>query len=184
MSGTRAAMDFVETPSHWMENYVWDPEFLQILGRHHIDGHVIPENLVDALRKSRYEFHGIERQNQILYALFDQKLFGVPVNTDPSNPTRVNPADIFASLHREHGIPFTEGTHWYSRFGHLVTYGAGYYGYLYSQVFAGDIWRECFEGNSLSREAGDKLWKKVLIHGGASDPNAMLKDLLGRPPQV
>ena len=183
MSGTRAAMDFVETPSHWMENYVWDPEFLQILGRHHVDGHAIPDHLVEGLRKSRYEFHAVERQNQILYALFDQKLFGVPI-TDPSSPTRVNTAEIFAGLHREHGIPYAEGTHWYSRFGHLVTYGAGYYGYLYSQVFASDIWKECFEGNSLSRKAGERLWKKVLIHGGASDPNVMLEDLLGRPPHV
>jgi len=184
LSGTRASMDFVETPSHWMENYVWDPEFLQVLGRHHDTGAVIPPDLVDRLRQSRYQYHAIERQNQCLYAVFDQKIHGVPILPAGAAPNaRVNTTEIFATLQREHGVPYAEGTHWHSRFGHLVTYGAGYYGYLYSQVFAGDIWRECFEGNSMSRDAGDRIWKKMLIHGGAHDPHLMLEDLLGRRPR-
>jgi Zn-dependent oligopeptidase len=74
--------------------------------------------------------------------------------------------EIFAKLHKDSNIPYAEGTHWHSRFGHLVTYGAGYYGYLYSQVFAGDIWQHCFEGDNLRRESGERLWQNMLIHGG------------------
>jgi intermediate peptidase len=176
MSGTRAAMDFVETPSHWMENYAWDTDFLKILAVHPQTGASIPDELIRALQKSRYEFAAIERQSQILYATFDQKLFGVPTTADTTA--------LFGQLHREIGVPYTDGTHWHSRFGHLVTYGAGYYGYLYAQVFAGDIWRHLFQGRSMERKSGDELWHKVLIHGGAKDPSDMLTDLLGRPPQV
>jgi len=183
LSGTRAPMDFVETPSHWLENFVWDSEFLQILGRHHETGSPIPDDMVEKLQQSRYEYHAIERQNQILYALFDQKIFGVPDHF-VGIQGRVNSTDIFAKLHRKQGVPYADGTHWHSRFGHLITYGAGYYGYLYSQVFARDIWKECFEGNSMSRTAGEKIWHNVLIHGGARDPNIMLKELLGRSPRV
>lgn len=178
MSGTRAAMDFVETPSHLMENFVWDPEFLKILALHHQTGDAMPDEMITQLQQSRYEFAAIDRQNQILYSLFDQQLFGVP---DPSGPTST---EIFARLHRELGVPYADGTHWHSRFGHLVSYGAGYYGYLYSQVFARDIWKRCFEGNSLDRQAGQQLWHQLLGHGGAKDPRAMLTDLLGRPPQI
>lgn len=178
MSGTRAAMDFVETPSHLMENFAWDPEFLKILGRHHQSGMPMPDDMIAQLQRSRYEFAAIERQNQILYSVFDQTLFGVP---DPLGPTST---ELLARLHREYDVPYAQGTHWHSRFGHLVSYGAGYYGYLYSQVFARDIWKHCFEGNSLDRAAGDRVWHKLLAHGGAKDPRAMLTDLLGRPPQV
>ena len=180
-------MDFVETPSHWLENFVWDPEFLQILGRHHTTGASISNQLVTQLRQSRNEFHAIERQNQILYALFDQQIFGAPIPRDGDISKSIaisNTTDTFANLHREHGVPYADGTHWHSRFGHLVTYGAAYYGYLYSQVFAGDIWRHCFEGDSMSRQAGDRIWKTMLIHGGARDPHLMLKELLGRRPRV
>ena len=184
LSGTRAPMDFVETPSHWLENFVWDPEFLtQVLGQHYETGSAIPDELVAKLRQSRYDFHAIERQNQILYALFDQQIFGIP-DLPSSSKEKVDTTAIFANLHKQHNVPYADGSHWHSRFGHLITYGAGYYGYLYSQVFATDIWKECFEGNSMSREAGDKIWNKVLIHGGARDPNIMLKDLLGRSPRV
>lgn len=178
MSGTRAAMDFVETPSHLVENFAWDGEFLEMWARSE-NGQVIPKDMIRNLQQSRNEFHAIEKQNQIMYALFDQLLFGAPEDSGGMSTT-----ELFARLHLDHGVPYASGTHWHSRFGHLVTYGAGYYGYLYSQVFAGDIWASCFEGNSLSREAGMDLWKKLLIHGGARDPELMLTDLLGRPPKI
>lgn len=176
MSGTRAATDFAETPSTLLENFVWDPQFLPLLARDHHTGEPIPDRLVRQLVDSRYKFSAIERQNQIIYSLFDQKLFGVPEQASlPST-------ELFDQLHRVRGVPHAAGTHWHSRFGHLVTYGAGYYGYLFSQVFASDIWKTCFDGQSLSRECGDRLWRKMLAHGGAKDPWAMLTDVLGRPP--
>jgi mitochondrial intermediate peptidase len=178
MSGTRAAMDFVETPSHLLENFAWDPQFLELVSRHHVSGEPMPERMVQQLVQSRNQFSAIERQNQIIYAQFDQALFGRRDGDQQSLST----IQLFDSLHRAHGVPHAPGTHWHTRFGHLVTYGAAYYGYLFSQVFAADIWRECFHGNSLSREAGDRLWHRLLSHGGAKDPWQMLEDMLGRPP--
>jgi intermediate peptidase len=178
MSGTRAAMDFVETPSHLMENFAWDPEFLRIVAVHGRTGEAMPDNMLHQLLASRYAFSGIERQNQIIYALFDQRLFG------RQSGASISSVDLFDELHRANGMPHASGTHWHSRFGHLVTYGAGYYGYLFSQVFAGDIWKECFEERSLSRESGDRLWHRMLRHGGAKDPWLMLEDILGRPPMA
>ena len=65
-----------------------------------------------------------------------------------------------------------------------VTYGAGYYGYLYDQVFAADIWETRFAKNPLGQEEGEVLWKEMLIHGGSRDPNIMLKNVLGREPSL
>jgi Zn-dependent oligopeptidase len=36
----------------------------------------------------------------------------------------------------------------------------------------------------LKRESGEKIWKKMLIHGGARDANIMLEELLGHKPTV
>lgn len=127
VSGIRAAMDFVETPSHLFENYAWDPQFLSIVARHFATGEAIPEDTVKRLIQSRNEFRSIDIQNQICYSMFDQKLHGVP------DPNRGSTTDLFAKLNQDLHIPYAEGTFWHSRFGHLVTYGAGYYGYLYSQ---------------------------------------------------
>ena len=178
LSGTRTALDFVETPSHLFENFTWDTQFLQLLGRHHSTGEVMPMNVIQQIQQSRYQLASIERQNQVLYSLFDQRLFGRPDSLNSSS------TQLFGELHRQLHVPYAEGTHWYTRFGHLVTYGGGYYGYLYSQVFARDIWTQCFEQHSLDRTAGNQLWHKLLRYGGAKDPHVMLTDLLGRAPKV
>jgi intermediate peptidase len=183
LSGTRAAMDFVETPSHWMEHYAWDAQFLPLLAVKP-NGDVIPDSMIAALTQSRNQFRFLEMTNQIILASFDQTIFGPRNVSDTSSQQRPSPQTIWAAAHRENGVPFADGTHSYTNVGHLVTYGAGYYGYLYSQVFASAIWNQLFRGRSFQRESGEKIWKKVLQHGGGRDANVMLKDLLGYKPTV
>ncbi|KAL7567840.1 hypothetical protein ACA910_000582 [Epithemia clementina (nom. ined.)] len=177
VSGTRTSMDFVETPSHLIENYVWDPTFLKILAVHPKTGLPIPDDLIGKLVHSRHQLQAIERQTQILYALFDQELFGKP--TSLSFFSLESSTEILAHWHKELNVKFAPGTHWHSRFGHLMTYGAGYYSYLYAQEFAKEIWKRKFQGQSLNLESGQELWHKLLIHGGSKDPHVMLQDLLG-----
>lgn len=181
LSGTRTSIDFIETPSHLMEHYVRNPEFLKLIGKHCVTGELLPSELINDLIQSYYAFRVTDVRSQVLLAQFDQTLFGLPDAWSGKSTT-----DVFATLHQENSVPYADGTHWHSRFGHLVTYGAGYYGYLYASVFAADLWKTCFlDGEkSLSRNAGMKYWKKMLVHGGAKDPNIMLKALLKRDPDV
>lgn len=39
--------------------------------------------------------------------------------------------------------------------------------------------RRHFAADPFNREAGERLWKELLIHGGARDPHEMLQALLG-----
>jgi intermediate peptidase len=135
------------------------------------------------LALSHLDFRGVEVQTQIVHSRFDQALFGPELGGRTST-------EMFEMLHGEAGVPFAGGTHWHSRFGHLVTYGAGYYGYLYAQTFAADIWTSTLASSSTSssdavrREGGTKIWKEMLIHGGAKDPREMIRAVLGREPSV
>lgn len=179
MSGTRAAMDFVETPSHWMEHYAWCEHFLPLLAIN-ADGEPLPESMIKGLSQSRNQFRFLEMQKQIVLSKFDQTIFG----PQPFDSQRMSTKEVWAAMHRQSGVPFAEGTHWYTNIGHLVTYGSAYYGYLYSQVFADAIWNELFRKQSLNRSSGERIWKKMLVHGGARDANIMLEDLLGHKPTV
>lgn len=65
------------------------------------------------------------------------------------------------------GIPSTEGTCKAATFGHLMGgYDAGYYGYLWSLVFAADIFHSRFaSGNPL---AAGKSYRETILESGAS----------------
>ena len=188
LSGTRAAMDFVETPSHLFESFARDAGFLsRVLAKHYITGMPMSERRAEHLAASHSDFRGIEVQTQIVHSKFDQALFG----EQPCSPSLggCSSTEMFERLHNEAGVPFAHGTHWHSRFGHLVTYGAGYYGYLYAQTFAADIWLStlALRMNSCPetvRKGGTRVWKKMLIHGGSKDPKDMIFDVLGREPSV
>merc|ERR550539_34591 len=78
LSGTRAAMDFVETPSHLMEQYVWNHEFLNIIARHHATGQGPSVEAIENLVNSRHVLRAMEVQTQVVYALFDQIIFNKP----------------------------------------------------------------------------------------------------------
>jgi len=59
---------------------------------------------------------------------------------------------------------------------------AGYYGYMWSRVFALDMFETIKQMGLLSPEAGDKLTTSVLGRGGSVDPNILLENFLGRRP--
>ncbi|CAI9774984.1 unnamed protein product [Fraxinus pennsylvanica] len=173
-SGTRVVLDFAETPSNLFEYYSWDYRFLRKFAKHYSTGDPIPEDLVKSMLGAKNMFAAIELQRQILYALIDQTLHGAQLSS-----TR-DTSSIVADLRREHTCwKYVEGTHWHARFSHLVTYGAGYYSYLYAKCFAATIWQKLCQQDPLSLATGSSLRTKFLQHGGAKDPADILNDLVG-----
>lgn len=175
LSGTRASLDFVETPSHLFEYFAWDYRVVHEFARHHETNEPIPREMMRSLKQSKHMFAAMDAQTQCLYSLLDLTIFGrQPLPANPPTATAV-----LASLQNKHTlVPHVEGTFWHTRFGHLVGYGAGYYSYLYSRVFASAIWNARFQENPLNREAGQRLFDQLMAHGGAKDPNEMLRLVL------
>uniref|UniRef100_A0A0E0Q1U0 Peptidase M3A/M3B catalytic domain-containing protein n=1 Tax=Oryza rufipogon TaxID=4529 RepID=A0A0E0Q1U0_ORYRU len=173
-SGTRVALDVAETPSNLFEFYAWDYRVLRKFAVDETTGDPIPEKLVKALNASRNMFPATELQRQIFYSIMDLTLFG----EQGSKP--MDTISTVADLRRKHtSWKCVEGTHWHTRFTHLINYGAGYYSYLYARCFATTIWQEVCQDDPLSRSTGSALRDKFLKHGGAKDPSALLKDFVG-----
>ncbi|CAJ1958591.1 unnamed protein product [Sphenostylis stenocarpa] len=195
-SGTRAVLDFAEIPSNLFEQastdegmvfrrdgklskdyvryYAWDYRVLRKFAKHYSTGEEIPQKLVESMQGARDMFAATELQRQIFYALVDQTLFGEqPLPHDDIS-------SVVAELKREHtNCEHVEGTHWETRFNHLLNYGAGYYSYLYAKCFAATIWKKLCQEDPLSPTTGFALRTKFLQHGGAREPAALLNDLIG-----
>jgi intermediate peptidase len=177
-SGTRSALDFVETPSTLMEHFLWDPRVLKLFAKHHQTGADLPEDVLANLCASQHMFSAIDTQQQLTYSLFDMAVHG-------PHPLKQSTTEILKDLQNKHTtIPFVDGTYWHARFGHLTGYGAGYYSYLFCRVFSANIWRKCFAMDPLSRQSGERYRRELLQYGGVRDPNKMFEALLGQKPDI
>ncbi|GAB4825974.1 Mitochondrial intermediate peptidase [Ancistrocladus abbreviatus] len=171
-SGTRVALDLAETPSNLFEYYAWDYRVLKTFAKHYSTGEIIPEKLVESMRGAKSMFAATELQRQVFYAMIDQRLFG-------SSPPR-DTISVVAELKRHHtSWKHVEGTHWHTRFSHLLNYGAGYYSYLYAKCFSATIWQKLCQEDPLSPTTGTALRTKFFQHGGAKDPVILLSNLVG-----
>jgi len=70
-------------------------------------------------------------------------------------------------------------------FGHLAGgYEAAYYGYLWSEVYAADMWAAVFQAAPLDPIAGLRYRDGILAPGGSADAADFLRRFLGREPST
>jgi Zn-dependent oligopeptidase len=61
-------------------------------------------------------------------------------------------------------------------------YDAGYYGYLWSEVYAADMFTQFQSAGLLNPEVGMRYRKTILENGNLKDAQDLLRDFLGREP--
>jgi thimet oligopeptidase len=173
-AGTNVERDFVEAPSQIMQHWIWRADVLSTFARHHETGEPIPERLVDQLVAARRLNVAIDKLRQMTFGMLDQELHG------PAEEK-----DLDEILHRTWEItlfPRLEGTFYPASFGHLFGYDAGYYGYLWSEVYGDDMFSRFEEEGVLSPEVGGAYRREILEPGGTRSGLEHLTAFLGREP--
>jgi intermediate peptidase len=170
LSGTRGPTDFVEIPSHLFEYLIADEATLPLFTQ---GNEALSPGLVGMLKRSKEEFGGIDSMTQAMYAEFDQRLFG-------EHTGAVDSTAILKSVHEDYDMPYAEGTHWHSTFGHVNTYGGAYYSYLWAQCVAKDIYEGLRggEGGTVGRGSGQRI-RALLGPGSSEDPYVTIRNALG-----
>ena len=81
-------------------------------------------------------------------------------------------------------IPAHPGTHFGASFGHMMSdgYTAGYYGYLWSNVYGDDMFSVFEDEGVLNPEVGMRYRREILAKGGTKDGLDLLRSFLGREP--
>lgn len=177
-AGAQVARDFVEAPSQMFENWVWEPSVLKLFAKHYKTGEPLPDSLLQGMKAARTLNSGLETEHQIYYGMVDQAYHTAPEGKIDTTKTGI---DMLAEIEL---YPKPEGTYFQSSFGHLMGYEGAYYGYLWSLVYAQDMFERFEEKGILSPEAGQYYRSKILARGGSMDEFDMLRDYLGREPRM
>jgi thimet oligopeptidase len=175
-SGTKVKRDFVELPSQMLEEWMYDKEILKMVSGHYKTGEPLPDYLIDNILKLKNLRTGnfVQRQGMLSKLALDYYAPGAQKDVN----------DIYKKLSQEivQNIAYIPETHMFASFGHLTGYGPKYYGYLWSKVFALDMFDQIKKHGLLNPEIGQKYVDMVIGRGGSADPNELLRDFLGREP--
>ncbi len=179
LSGANVAQDFVEAPSQMLENWVWNPKILSRISGHYLrPDEKLPQDLLNNMLAARNFQSGVHYTKQLLYSLFDLTIH-----------TQDGPVDVtktFNDLYREiMGQEPLDGNHFAASFGHLMGgYDAGYYGYLWSDVYAQDMFSK-FPADDLTDPAMGGRYREVILEkGNMQEAIDLLREFLGREPNT
>jgi thimet oligopeptidase len=172
-------IDFVEAPSQFLENFTWEYPSLKIFARNYKTGAVLPEDLFRKLKTTQHILEGIATIQQVYYGMID---FTFEDKYDSIRDKDLT--SVAANLSKITQIPFPEGTHMIAAFNHLSGYGANYYGYLWSLVFAQDIFSVFEKNGVMDVKTGERYRKEILEVAGSQQEMDMLRNFLGREPNA
>ena len=182
-SGTNVKTDFVEMPSQMLEEWLKEPEILKSISKHYQTGAALPEQMIKSLAEMAKFDAGFNYSTQIYYSLLALTLFEIlseEKNLDSKDYFNDHCKQIYNNI-MDH-IDYVPND-FLSSFGHLTGYGAKYYGYLWSKVFALDLFNKIKKEN-FSSQIGQKYKEIILQPGGTKDPSDILKEFLNRDPNA
>ena len=175
LAGTACQRDFVETPSQMFEEWCYRLEPLKKLVKaEYVDG--VDQILVDKINKQNKQLQGISNARQIIYSLIDSTVHSENIPEDIWSYYNDLTQQLF-------GWCVSPKVNIIANWGHLYGYDASYYGYLWSKVFAIDLF-SFFLGNELNEELGYRLRSEILSKGGAIDGEVLLRNFMNREPNL
>ncbi len=172
--GTAVRTDFVEAPSQMLENWMWQPSILKEISSNVKTGAPLPDDLIAKMIALKHVADGAVWTGQVFYGSYDMTIHSAKPPIDATGVW----FDLKKKLTATPAIP---GTYPEAAFGHLMGgYDAGYYGYLWSKVFAQDMFTVFEQGGLENPAVGARYRKYILEPGGSIEPDQLLLNFLGR----
>ena len=181
LAGTSVPRDFVELPSQIMENWAAEPEVLKMYAKHYKTGEVIPDALVNKLKKAGTFDQGFATTEYLAASLLDlayhSQTKDITVDANTFEKAAMTKIGLIESI-----IPRYRSTY----FSHIFSggYSSGYYSYIWSGVLDTDAF-EVFKTTTLfNPEKAKSFRENVLEKGGTEDPMVLYKRFRGAEPSI
>ncbi|MBA4317669.1 MAG: peptidase M3 [Flavobacterium sp.] len=181
LAGTSVPRDFVELPSQIMENWAAEPEVLKMYAKHYKTGDVIPDVLVNKLKKAGTFDQGFATTEYLAASLLDlayhSQTKDITTDANTFEKAAMTKIGLIESI-----IPRYRSTY----FSHIFSggYSSGYYSYIWSGVLDTDAF-EVFKTTTLfNPEKAKSFRENVLEKGGTEDPMVLYKRFRGAEPSI
>jgi Zn-dependent oligopeptidase len=165
--------DFVETPSQMFEEWCYVNSVLKILN----EDKSITDDIIEKIKQQRNILQGWHVARQLSFCYMDMHIHSKQYDGNSYEVTKKFTKQIC-------NIDTLENTNEISSFGHLINgYDAGYYGYMWSLVYAKDLF-SIFKNNELDKEIGKKFKNEILSQGSIRPSIESVKIFLNREPNL
>ena len=181
LSGTSVPRDFVEMQSQIMENWVFEPEVLKMYAKHYETGEVIPQELIDKLKKAKHFNQGFATVEYLAASFLDM---------DWHTLAEAKELDVHefeeASLNKIGLIPEIIVRYKSPYFNHIFSggYSSGYYSYIWAAVLDADALEAFKETSLFDQKTAQSFRENVLERGGTEDPMVLYIRFRGAEPKV
>jgi peptidyl-dipeptidase Dcp len=183
LSGTATARDFVEFPSQFNEHWAIYPEVFNHYARHYKTGELMPQALVEKIKKAKDFNAGYKMTELVAAAELDMMWHTLPASAPPQDVDTFQ-REALAKAHVD--LSAVPPRYRSSYFQHIWAggYSAGYYAYLWTQMLADDAYQWFEENGGLTRANGDRFRQMILSRGNTQDLASLYTAWRGRPPKV
>ena len=179
LSGTNVKRDFVEMPSQVMENWCYEPEFLNTFARHWQTGEPLPSEYIDKIRAAQNHLAGWLCLRQLNLGYTDIAFHTLPTTHCPLSTAEAIEASAMTNLLRR--VP---GCCTATNFSHIFGggYASGYYGYKWAEVLDADIFSRFKHDGIFNQKTSAAFRNEILSRGGSEHPAALFRNFMGREP--
>jgi peptidyl-dipeptidase Dcp len=183
LSGTNVARDFVEFPSQFNENWALDPKVLPHYAVNYKTGEVIPQSLVDKIKRSQTFNQGYDNGEVLEASRLDLDWHSLGPDAPRENVDQFEAQSLANSGFDTKDVPTRYRS---SYFLHIWAngYAAGYYAYPWTRMLAEDAFAWFQANGGLTRQNGQRFRDMVLSRGNTEDYAAMYRGFTGHDPSI
>ena len=183
LSGTSVPRDYVEFPSQINEHAALDPTVLKNYAIHYQTKEVIPQALIDKIKKAETFNKGYDVTELLAAATLELAWHSIENEADFKPTLEFEKAAL-----QKYGLLVNEvPTRYHSPyFAHIWSggYSSGYYAYTWSKTLDYNAFDWMKANGGMTRENGERFRKYILSVGNSVDLNQAFKDFIGHEMQI
>ncbi len=175
--------DFVEFPSQFNEHWALEPTVFANYAKHYQTGAVMPQDLVERIKKAQSFNQGFKTTEYVAAALLDLAWHTLPQGT-PQQDVEAFEQQALARYHVD--LPEVPPRYRTPYFAHIWGggYSASYYAYMWSEVLDDDAYAWFKEHGGMTRENGQRYRDMILSRGSTEDAAVLFRKFRGRDPRI